>query len=415
MRIIKYLVLTILILLVWSSVVNFGINSGKLLSPITSDDSPSSFIEGTKERLEDEFVGNLAMVLIENGQVSQEFYHTVKEPVDQFTIFQMASISKWVTSWGIHALARDGKIDIDAPVEQYLSRWQLPESSYDNSQVTVRNLLCHSAGLVDGLGYAGYSSVDSLQTLEESLTRASDAFWSEGVARVGHEPNTKYKYSGGGYTLLQLLIEEVSGRSFNDYMKETIFEPLNMKNSSFIWSDSSDLRLSTFYVGDTLTIAPHYKYTALAAASLYTNVADLSKFMLAHMEDNEVLNPKTIDMLIQDNTPSGHRMHGLGPMIFAVNGAGDRIIGHDGNNRDAINNSARYHPNSRDGIIIFETGHPNFASSIANEWGFWKTGIPNGTVMNANKRKVLFILLSGFLVIISGSIYLFLKRRKLKV
>ena len=204
MRTVKYIVLIVVLLLAWTAVINFGLSTGFLLRPITSKATSASFIEATQARLEKEFVGNLAMALLEDGEVSEDFYYSIDEPVDRHTIFQMASVSKWISAWGIFALVEEGKLDIDQPVENYLTRWHLPPSEFDNNEVTVRNLLCHTSGLVDGLGYAGFTSEDSVQTLEESLTRAADAYWSEGVARVGYEPGSQYKYSGGGYTLLQL-------------------------------------------------------------------------------------------------------------------------------------------------------------------------------------------------------------------
>ena len=337
-------------LLAWTAVIHFGSNSGFLLKPITSENTSTSFIDATKAKLENEFVGNLAMVLLEDGEVSKDFYYSIDEPIDKHTIFQMASVSKWVTAWGIFALVQEGKLNIDYPIENYLSRWHLPESAFDNSEVTIRNLLCHTSGLIDGLGYAGFTSEDSLQTLEESLTKAADAYFTEGVTIVGYRPNSIYKYSGGGYTLLQLVIEEVSGQSFNDYMTEAVFKPLKMDQTSFLWSDSSSLHLATFYNSDS-SIAHHYTYTALAAASLYTNIADFSLFIMANFADNDVLERETINLMNKIHTPAGQGMHGLGPMIFAKKGSGDMIIGHDGISLDAINNAARINLKTKDGIV----------------------------------------------------------------
>ena len=68
-----------------------------------------------------------------------------------------------------------GKINLDTPVNHYLKRWQLPPSKFDNEQVTARRLLSHTAGLTDELGYSGFEKKESVQTLEESLTKAKDA------------------------------------------------------------------------------------------------------------------------------------------------------------------------------------------------------------------------------------------------
>lgn len=130
-----------------------------MLRPITKGSSSESFIEATKERIENEFVGNMAMVLIENGAVSKDFFYSINKLVNNHTVFQMASVSKWITSWGIFALVEEGKINLDEPIDNYLTRWHLPESNFNNQEVTVRNLLSHTSGLVDGLGFNDCSAL----------------------------------------------------------------------------------------------------------------------------------------------------------------------------------------------------------------------------------------------------------------
>ncbi|MEM9547181.1 MAG: serine hydrolase [Bacteroidota bacterium] len=407
----SYVFLIVLLLIAWTFIMHLGTNNGILLKAITSGDTSDSFIIAAQEKLENEFVGNLAMALLEDGEISKDFYYSVEEPIDKHTIFQMASVSKWVTAWGIFALVEENKLTIDHPVENYLTRWHLPESDFDNNKVTIRNLLCHTSGLIDGLGYAGFASEDSVQTIEESLTKAADAFHTEGSTIVGYEPNCRYKYSGGGYTLLQLIIEEVSGQHFNDYMTEAVFKPLKMDHTSFHWSDTSSLHLATFYDSDS-TVAPHYRYTALAAASLYTSISDLGLFLKANFTDNDVIKRETINEMNQIHTPPGHQMHGLGPMVFAKKGSGDMIVGHDGVSLAAINNAARINLKTKDGILIFETGNWSLASELADEWVYWKTGIPNNTVMNSNLGMLVSLLVFGYLIILVISIYLMRKRLK---
>jgi CubicO group peptidase (beta-lactamase class C family) len=407
MKTVKKISISVIALLLWTAIVNFGTSNGLLLQSLPSENTAKSFIKAAQSMVKNEQVGNLAMALIEDGEFSEDFYYSMGEPVDRRTIFQMASISKWVTAWGIFALVEEGKLDLDHPVENYLTRWHLPRSKFDNNSVSIRNLLSHRSGLIDGLGYAGFSSEDSIQTIEESLSKAADAYWTEGVTKVGFKPNSAYKYSGGGYTLLQLVIEEVSGKSFNDYMTEAVFKPLGMTNSSFYWSDTSSLQLATFYNAD-LTIAPHFRYTALAAASLYTNIEDLSLFLKANVSQNKVLKTETISMMVE----SGLNRHGLGPMIFGKKGNRDLIIGHDGISRAAINNAARINLKSKDGIIIFETGKPSLASDLANEWNFWKTRIPNNTVFRSNQTWLVSVLVAGYVCIVFAFVFYFRKAKK---
>ncbi|MBK6705908.1 MAG: serine hydrolase [Caulobacteraceae bacterium] len=100
----------------------------------------------------------------------------------------------------------------------------MPDGAFRrNVQVTARRLLSHTAGLTDGLGYGGFAPGQTVQRLEDSLTHASDASPdADGRLRVGAEPGENFLYSGGGYALLQLVIEEVSGEPFNDYMQRAV-------------------------------------------------------------------------------------------------------------------------------------------------------------------------------------------------
>jgi CubicO group peptidase (beta-lactamase class C family) len=206
------------------------------------------FIDSVKIKISQEYVGNFAFAIFNNGSIEDEIFHSEGNQVDRNTVFQVASLSKWISAFGVMKLVEDGKLDLDAPVSRYLTRWQLPESDFNNDSVTVRRLLSHTAGLNDGLGYSGFEADVPVQSIEESLTKASDA--DEGVSgavKVGAKPGAGFKYSGGGYTLLQLLVEEVSGQSFASFMKENIFEPLNMTHSSYTWKDTSNLKLAEFY------------------------------------------------------------------------------------------------------------------------------------------------------------------------
>ena len=285
----------------WAVIIFLGTLNGWWHKPIAEQGHSEAYIDAIKEKLNEQFVGNFALAVIKNGLVEDEEFHTAGKPVDRNTAFQIASLSKWVSAFGVMKLVEEGKLDLDVPVSKYLTRWQLPASEFNNDGVTVRRLLSHTAGLTDGLGYSGFEPGVPVQSIEESLTKASDA--DEGISgavQVGIEPGAEFKYSGGGYTLLQLLVEEVSEQSFASFMEKSIFEPLNMTHSSYIWKDSSSLKLAEFYNSDG-TKATHYTYTSLAATSLYTSLSDLEIFFQVFLKgsDNKpigrnVLKPETI-------------------------------------------------------------------------------------------------------------------------
>lgn len=178
--------------------------------------------------------GAVAFVLLENGKPVGEHYVSAGAPATRDTLFQLASLSKWATALGVLKLAADGRLDLDAPVSRYLTRWQLPESEFGTEGVTARRLLSHTAGLTDGLGYLGFAPGTPVQTLEASLTEAADPMpGADGRTRIGRAPGSSWSYSGGGYALLQILIEEISGEPFGIYMKRAVLDPLGMTQATF--------------------------------------------------------------------------------------------------------------------------------------------------------------------------------------
>jgi len=161
----------------------------------------------------------------------------------------------------------------------------------------VRRLLSHTAGLTDGLGYAGFENPDNVQSLEASLTNAKDADpGSDGILKVSIQPGSEWRYSGGGFTLLQLIVEEVSEQTFDQYMRTEVFEPLQMQSSFYQWDETFSNRLSIFYQTDG-TITGHHYYTAQAASGLYTTLADLEKLFYFLSEDHSHQNPLSTKFL----------------------------------------------------------------------------------------------------------------------
>jgi CubicO group peptidase (beta-lactamase class C family) len=405
LKTIKLVLLTILLLAAWSGAILYGVSSGAILWPLTTGDTSEAFVSEAERIVLEEGVDNFAMVLIKNGVAEASFYHSEHQSLDENAVFPMASVSKWVTSWGILKLVQDGVIDLDKPVDSYLTRWTLPPSEFDNQAVSVRTLLSHTSGLVDGLGYAGFGPGEEVQSIEESLTQASDSPWSDGRAVVGLQPGAQYRYSGAAYTLLQLLVEEVSGQSFQNYMMEHVLIPLNMRSSTFEWSDSTSLqRVSRFdSEGNSM---PYRRFTALAAASLHTSTADMVRFVDANLSsDNPVLSQATLDEMYTPHAFINETgIHALGPTIFARNSQGVVITGHDGSG-DLVNTAVRINRASGEGIIVFETGHPNLSSRLADHWVFWTTGIADFVVITSNKRWIFFLLLSGYLLIVLGVVF----------
>jgi len=292
--------------------------------------------------------------------------------VTQDTQFQVASNSKTFTSWGIMKLVEKGKLDLNTPVEKYLTRWKLPITNYNNSGVTIRRLLSHTSGL-QPISYFGYAPEKKLPSLEESLSGHVKGIKE---LRLVLEPGTKYKYSGGEYSLLQLIIEEVTGEPFSKYMEEEVLKPLGMENSSFKLKPEIQAKVSRAY-GALAQSLPNYIYTEEAAAGLYTTVADFARFTRANIS---IINEK-------DNNSSPVSKKSLSQMLTPVKSDygfayiikilpdGTRLVYHGGSNRGWRSQFA-FLPEKGDGIVVLtnsESGE-NLHRDLMSLLTKWETG-----------------------------------------
>lgn len=286
------------------------------------------------------------------------------------TYCRVESISKSVTAWGIMKLVQEGKIDLDKPIAQYIKNWELPHSEFPRKNITVRQLLTHTAGMPLGDVFERYSPSEEIPSLEESLSKE---------AVIINDPGTSFMYSNTGYNLLELLIEEVIGRDFSEYMEREILIPLGMNNSSFTWSNKLKPEVPTGYDLKGKEV-PVYIYPEKASGGLFASVEDIAAFITAGMTnhvDNKVLEPKTINelytpriedigiySLVFDSYGLGHYIEDLSNGVQAVShgGQGGGIMTH-------------FHaiPETGNGIVILTNSQRSwpFIANILNDWGRW--------------------------------------------
>ena len=308
-------------------------------------------------------IPGVAIALVEEGSVVwQEGFGFAdahgQVPVDpRSTVFQVASLSKSVVAWGVLALAESGQIDLDAPIETYLTRWQFPESRFDASEVTAGRLLRHTGG-TNIHGYLGFDPSEPLPTLVESLNGETKGL---GGVRLLAQPGTRWQYSGGGYTVLQLLIEEVTGRPFADYMAETVLAPLGLEDSSFEWSTDLRARTATPFSAFDRPI-PNYLYSSKASAGLYSTANDFAHFVNAGLDGGGarrgrgVLSEASVATLYEPEDPS--RFYGLGHQLYTLED-GRVVVGHAGLNR-GWRSFWLADPASRRGIVVLSNSQDEY-------------------------------------------------------
>ena len=226
--------------------------------------------------------------------------------------------------------------------------------------------------------------------------------------RVGRAPGD-FDYSGGGYALLQLLVEEVSGKPFNDYMTEAVFKPLGMTRSTYVLGEDAANVAESYNVDGSKGIL--YSFSALAAASLFTTADDMTHFIAAHTPGPNgepagrgVLRPATLIAMRKPIARQyGADIWGMGTILYAPNNHGDYIIGHDGNNDPAINTTVRLDPATGDGIVVLETGNKLLATQLGGDWVFWTTGkVDFLTVIMEMKKTLQLVAISGVLAFVAG-------------
>ncbi|MDP4147692.1 MAG: serine hydrolase domain-containing protein, partial [Bacillota bacterium] len=270
------------------------------------------------------------------------------------TVFRIASISKPVTSWGIMHLVDEGKIDLDAPVEKYLTRWHIPKSKFDSNEVTIRRLLNHTAGFTVEAS-PGYDPGKPLPTIEQSLSGIAGDQWA---VKLEYKPGTKFQYSGGGYSILQLVIEEVTGQRFADYMQSEIFKPLNLNSTRYDRNFGKGTVIATAYSGTDKAIIDR-PWIEQASGGVYTNVTDLAAFTAACMKSSDgksagrgVVKPATLEEMFspQKNTESVFGVYGLGFIPETLNN-GEKLISHSGE-ITGWNAQIAFLPKENSGIVI---------------------------------------------------------------
>ncbi|MDX8456389.1 serine hydrolase domain-containing protein [Mesorhizobium sp. VK9D] len=326
-----------------------------LRPPIGFDGQPHALLA---ERMRALHVPGVSIAVIHNGAVEwARGFGVAKKggrPIGPDTLFQAASISKPVTAMAVLALAQAGRLDLDADVNSYLKSWKVPANSYtDKAKVTLRELLSHSAGTTVN-GFAGYQAGAAIPSLIEVLNGSSPA--NNRPIVVDEPPGERFRYSGGGYTIVQQLLIDVTGRPFEDLLDEMVLRPLGMARSSYRQplpaSDLLHAAMPHIANGDPVSGGPH-TYPELAAAGLWTTPTDLARFDLALLDawagrSMPVLSqPAAIQMLT-----SGLDAYGLG--LIVRGSSPHRRFSHDGVNAGFINSMISYE--TGDGAVVMTNG-----------------------------------------------------------
>src|SRR5215471_14342380 len=228
----------------------------------------------------------LSVAVIDNYKVAWAKGYGVigpdsSEPVTTRTLFQAGSISKPVAAVGAMWLVEHGKLALDEDVNLKLKSWKVPENEFTKEQkVTLRRLVSHSAGLTVH-GFPGYAVGEPVPTLVQIFNGEKPA--NTAAIRVDYVPGTKSRYSGGGVTIEQQLMMDVTGQPFPQFMRNTVLDKLGMTDSTYeqpLPANRAAQTATGTRADGSAIVGKWHVYPEMAAAGLWTTPTDLAKFAI---------------------------------------------------------------------------------------------------------------------------------------
>lgn len=332
------------------------------------------------ERMDRYGVPGVAIAIIKDGKVTHARGFGVLQAggsdlVDENTLFSIGSVSKVAAAVVVLKLQADDRLDVDRDVRDYLKSWQMPTSP-ENAPVTLRMLLSHTAGF-NLHGFGDFAPGAALPTVYDTLNGAEPA--THEPLRFISKPGTRYRYSGGGYTLAQLVVTDITQKDFPAIARSVLFEPLSMGRSTYanpLPASVGNIAKAHDRRGRPTALPRGYEaMPEMAASGLWTSAAELGQFVAMLIESyrgQDGYLPQSIaeDMMTRVNPGE----HGLGP---SVEGIGTSRWFHHGGANNSYKAWIEGHLATGDGLVVLTNGnrgheiHREIRKAAAGVFG-WK-------------------------------------------
>lgn len=311
------------------------------------------------DRMKELNVPGVSIAVLHNGKIEWARGFGVRSlggpPVNAETLFQAGSISKPLAAMACLRLVQQGKLSLDADVNTYLTSWKFPgDPIAAGKPITLRELLTHTGGTTVH-GFPGYASTDPVPTLVQVLNGEKPA--NTPAIRSETAPGARWNYSGGGYTIMQQAVIDVTHEPFPKLLHDSVLAPIGMKHSTYEQPLPRSLRenAATPYRGDGKPVeGGAHTYPEMAAAGLWTTPTDLAIYAI---EVEQSLLGKANHVLSADMTremlTAGMGHWGLGLEIGGSDA--DPYFSHGGANEGFRNNFAAYEKNG-DGVFVMTSG-----------------------------------------------------------
>ncbi len=281
-------------------------------------------------------VPGASIAVIKNGKLAFAKGYGVKQAgsnnmVDTETVFSVGSISKVAAAVATLRLVEHGKLDLDTDVNQYLSSWKVAENKYTKKQpVTLRHILSHTAGFTIH-GFGDFQPEEELPSILDTLMGRPPAKHS--AVEVVFTPGTNYRYSGGGITVEQLVIEETTKLDFVTAAKKLVFEPLNMKRSTFrnpLPASHENIAKAHGSNGELRALPRGWEsMPEMAASGLWTTPTEIAMLIVALIDAYKGERSSILGTILAKDmmTRVGPGEFGLGPELLQAN-----LFQHGGSN-----------------------------------------------------------------------------------
>lgn len=321
------------------------------------------------ERMKRFNVPGMSIAVIHEGKVEWARAYGVTQiggaPVTTDTLFQAGSISKPVAAMGALKLVELGKLKLDEDVNAKLTSWKVPENEFTKEKkVTLHGILTHSAGLTVH-GFPGYATTEQVPTLVQVLDGVKPPANTDPI-RVDITPGTKWRYSGGGFTVMQLMMVDVTGKSFPQIESDYVLKPLGMSHSTYEQPLPKAMQSSAatpYYPNLQAVPGGAHTYPEMAAAGLWTTASDLARFAIGVQEALAgKRNPVLSQAMQRQMVSKQFEDWGLG---FGVGGQGDtEVFRHNGVD-EGFDAYLFAYSNTGNGVaIMFNANNTN---ALANE------------------------------------------------
>lgn len=291
-------------------------------------------------------------------------------PVEDTTVFLLASMSKLFTGTAAMQLYESGLSALDVDINAFIP-WPIEIPGFENDSITIRQLMTHTSSIEDGPAMdLYYDYPDPSISLEECIERYLTFGGTDYNAITNfynNSPGTVYNYSNMGTALSGYITQSIIGVPFDDYCDNNIFDPLCMEKTAWHFSDfdsSHVARPYSFQNGNYIAY-PHYGFADYPDGQLRSNVIDLGNFMIAYLNggtfgSNSILNSASINEMLSAQVPSLDPTQGLNwyqEELF-YNGGSSMLWGHNGG-ENGVSTDLYIDPVNNIGICVLTNGEGN--------------------------------------------------------